>query len=87
MHCPSGMELAPVPLPPFVSCSVSCNQKRCEDFISTIYSTTPVTMTAPHFSHADDDAAAPRALLRIAVRMTARKALWNGRKEIHDGKN
>ncbi|OWW19769.1 hypothetical protein AYR66_09900 [Noviherbaspirillum denitrificans] len=69
----SGMELAPVPLPPFASRSVSGNQDRCEDFISTIYSTTPVAMAATGFSPADNEVAG--------------KVSRNGREEIHDGKD
>jgi hypothetical protein len=83
----SGMEFAAVPLPPFGSRSTSGHRKRCEDFISTIYSTTPATMTAIHSSRADDDMAERRILLRTAATLAAGDALWNGRKEIHDGKD
>ena len=83
----SGMELAAVPLPPFVSCSACDNRKRCEDFISTIYSTIPATMTATHSSHVDDDVAEKRVFPLTASEFAAERTLWNGRKEIHDGKN
>ncbi|HYC43455.1 MAG TPA: hypothetical protein VEB70_10765 [Noviherbaspirillum sp.] len=83
----SGMELAAVPLPPFVPRRASGNRKHGEDFISTIYSTTPATMTAINSSLADDDMAASYALLRTAVTLAAGSAQWNGRKEIHDGKD
>lgn len=83
----SGMELAAVPLPPFVSRNIPDDRKRCEDFISTIYSTTPATMTAIHSSLADDDMAERRTLFQVASNGAAGGALWNGRKEIHDGKD
>ena len=71
------MELADVPLPPFVSRGSCASAKRREDFISTIYSTTP-GMTATCSFRADNEAAGENLFPQGAQQCAADSVSKNG---------
>jgi hypothetical protein len=89
------MELAPVPLPPFAFRSAHGSRGGCENFISTIYSTTSSAMTAcfaaSFFPWSGNEVAGMRMFLQDTQQKAASgkadRASWHGRKEIHDGKD
>jgi hypothetical protein len=84
----SGMEFAAVPLPPFAFRVSSGNRGDRENFISTIYSTTPIAIfSCPAGNEVAGMRIFPQGPREKAARMVESRASRQGRKEIHDGKD